>query len=71
MYGQPSLIQPLAEWSGPVYAFTHTLANLPVVTAGIGYENNRSHAPDEHIRIQDFLNGARHIARIIRGFADP
>ena len=27
-----------------------------------------THVPDEHVRLQDFLNGARHIARIIDGF---
>jgi superfamily II DNA or RNA helicase len=42
---------------------------ITVVDAGIGYWDNRGHAPDEHIRIEDFLNGARHLARIIEGFS--
>ncbi|MCL6554366.1 MAG: hypothetical protein K6W08_14790 [Firmicutes bacterium] len=33
------------------------------------YSDNRTHAPDEHVRLADFLNGARHIARILEGFA--
>jgi len=39
------------------------------VDAGIGYWDNRAHAPDENIRLQDFLNGARHLARILEGFS--
>ena len=45
------------------------LGGIPVVTAGVGYWDNRAHAPDEHVRVQDFLNGSRHIARIMDGFA--
>ena len=39
-----------------------------MVTAGVGYWDNRTHAPDEHVRLDDLLNGARHIARIVNGF---
>jgi acetylornithine deacetylase/succinyl-diaminopimelate desuccinylase-like protein len=41
-----------------------------VLWAGVGYDNNRMHSPDEHVRLADFLNGARHIANILNGFAD-
>lgn len=47
-----------------------TKGNIPVLWAGTGYWDNRAHAPDEHIRLVDFLNGSRHIARIMNGFAD-
>ena len=30
---------------------------------------SRTHAPDENIRLPDFLRAARHIARILDGFA--
>ena len=67
VYGKPVLIGPIATWSSPVHAVAHPLG-IPVVNPGIGYWDNRSHAPNEHIRIKDFLNGARHIARIILDF---
>jgi acetylornithine deacetylase/succinyl-diaminopimelate desuccinylase-like protein len=35
----------------------------------VGYWDNRTHSPNEHIRIEDFLNAARQIARIVDGFA--
>lgn len=70
VYGLPEVIQPMGGGSSPIYAFARPLGNIPVVWAGTGYWDNRAHAPDEHIRLVDFLNGARHIARILNGFAD-
>ena len=67
VYGKSVLIGPIAPWSSPMHAVAHPLG-IPVVNPGIGYWDNRSHAPNEHIRINDFLNGARHIARIILDF---
>jgi len=68
VYGVPSLLQPMGGGSSPVYAFAGPLG-IPVVTAGVGYADNRTHAPNEHVRIADFHNAARHIARILEGFA--
>ena len=69
VYGRPALLVPLEGGSTPIYAFAGPLGDLPVVFAGVGYWDNRAHAPDEHVRLQDWLNGARHIARILEGFA--
>ncbi len=68
IYGKPSRLTPLVGGSSPMYAFGDPL-NIPIARAGVGYWDNRQHAPDEHLRLVDFLNGARHIARIIDGFA--
>jgi acetylornithine deacetylase/succinyl-diaminopimelate desuccinylase-like protein len=70
VYGKPSLIVPMWGGSSPVYAFAGPLGNIPVVRAGVGYWDNRTHAPDEHVRIDDFANASRHIARILAEFAD-
>jgi acetylornithine deacetylase/succinyl-diaminopimelate desuccinylase-like protein len=70
VYGQPYQLMPLVGGSSPVYAFARPLGNIPVVAAGIGRGiTNRTHSPDEHVRLDDFLDGARHIARILDGFA--
>jgi len=69
VYGVPAQIRPIGGGSSPIYAFARPLG-IPVVTAGVGYAGNRTHAPDEHVRLVDFLNAARHIARILDGFAD-
>lgn len=68
VYGKKSLIDALGGGSSPAYAFAKPLG-ISVVDAGIGYWDSRGHAPDENIRIQDFLNGARHLARILEGFS--
>jgi len=69
VYGKPSLIVPMWGGSSPVYAFAGPLGDIPVVRAGVGYWDSRTHAPNEHLRIEDFVNAARHIARILDGFA--
>ncbi len=70
VYGQPYQLMPMVGGSSPVYAFARPLGNIPVIAAGVGRGiTNRTHSPDEHMRLDDFLNGARHIARILDGFA--
>lgn len=69
IYEKPYEMTPLAGGSSPAYAFALPLGNIPVLFAGTGYANNNAHAPDEHIRLGDFVNGARHIARILEGFS--
>jgi acetylornithine deacetylase/succinyl-diaminopimelate desuccinylase-like protein len=36
---------------------------------GHGYPDTKAHAPNENIRIDLYLKHARHMARVIRGFA--
>ena len=69
VYGKPSMIVPITGGSSPVYAFAEPL-DIPVVTAGVGYIGSRTHSPNEHVRLSDFVQGSKHIARIIDGFAD-
>jgi acetylornithine deacetylase/succinyl-diaminopimelate desuccinylase-like protein len=66
-FGTKMQLDPMVGGSGPNYAFVHTL-NLPVVTTGIGYPGGNAHAPDENIRIDLYLKGAKHIARILHAF---
>lgn len=69
VYGMPMQIVPMSGGSGPNHAFVHLL-HLPVVSAGIGYPGSRGHAPNENIRLDLYLKGARHIARIIKEFGE-
>ncbi len=69
VYGQESLIRPMIGGSGPNYPFIYTLG-LPVVAAGVGYPGNAAHAPNEHIRLEDFIQGIRHTAYILAGFSE-
>ncbi|MBW8012913.1 MAG: hypothetical protein FVQ83_16975 [Chloroflexi bacterium] len=55
----------LTGGSGPNHAFLHHL-NLPVATSGISYPGGKVHAPNENIRIDLYLKGAKHITRILK-----
>lgn len=68
VYGIEPIIEPMIGGSGPSYPFIHIL-KVPVVLAGVGYPGGRAHAPNENIRIPDFINGIRHTARIVARFA--
>jgi acetylornithine deacetylase/succinyl-diaminopimelate desuccinylase-like protein len=67
VYGQPMQIMPMSGGSGPNHVFVHNL-HLPVVTAGIGHPGSQAHAPNENIRLDLYLKGAKHIARILKEF---
>ncbi len=67
VYGVPMQIMPMHGGSGPNSPFIHDLG-LPVATAGMGYPDTRSHAPNENIRIDLYLKHARHIARVLSEF---
>lgn len=69
VYGMPMQIVPMSGGSGPNHAFIHDLL-LPVVSAGIGYPGTQAHAPNENIRLDLYLKGAHHIARILKEFGE-
>ncbi len=68
VYEHPMRIVPMSGGSGPNHAFV-THLGLPIVTAGIGHPEARAHAPNENIRLDLYLKGAQHVARILRAFA--
>lgn len=67
IYGVPMEIVPMIGGSGPNHAFIHHL-KLPVVTAGVGHPGSGAHAPNENLRLDLYLKGARHITRILKAF---
>ena len=69
VYEFPMELVPTVGGSGPNYPFVHDLA-LPVATAGLGYPDTRAHAPNENIRVDLYLKHARHMARVIKEFAN-
>ncbi len=64
VYGQPMQLIPMSGGSGPNHLFSETL-HVPIVTAGIGHPGSQAHAPNENIRLDLYLKGAQHIARIL------
>jgi acetylornithine deacetylase/succinyl-diaminopimelate desuccinylase-like protein len=64
VYGLPPVIHPIIGGSGPNYVFVHVLG-VPIATAGVGHPGSRAHAPNENIRLKDFILGIKHTAHII------
>ncbi|HZO89342.1 MAG TPA: M20/M25/M40 family metallo-hydrolase [Chthonomonadaceae bacterium] len=64
VYGQPASIVPIVGGSGPMWWFSGYLG-LPVTSPGIEYPGIRAHAPNEHIRLSDFVLGTRHLAHLL------
>lgn len=64
VYGKPSVVVPLVGGSGPMWWFSGFLG-MPIISPGIEYPGVRVHAPNEHIRIDDFTRGTRHLALLL------
>lgn len=71
-WGAMPVVVPMVGGSGPMALFTRDL-RLPVISIGCSYPGGRKHAPDEHVRVDDFARGAKHVARILeaQGTAAP
>jgi acetylornithine deacetylase/succinyl-diaminopimelate desuccinylase-like protein len=68
VYGLEPVIVPSMAGSGPMYSFTDTLG-LPTALIGIMYPGSSPHAPNEHIRLADFILGSKHIAAVLQHMA--
>ncbi len=69
VYGVEPVISPTMSGSGPMYPFTKVLG-LPVASAGTSYPDSRAHAPNENIRLEDFVRGTKHIIAIMERMKD-
>ncbi|MBI4234463.1 MAG: M20/M25/M40 family metallo-hydrolase [Chloroflexi bacterium] len=58
-------LSPTIAGSGPMSLFTLTLGLQVASTAGVGYPENRIHAPNENIRLEDFQKAILHMAAIL------
>ena len=64
VYGSEPILKPSMTGSGPMFFFTDILG-MPVASSGVCNPDSRPHAPDENIRLADFLQAARHVASIL------
>jgi acetylornithine deacetylase/succinyl-diaminopimelate desuccinylase-like protein len=69
VYGVPAQLVPMSGGTTPMYLFTEK--GVPVVTPGVGFgASNLAHSPNENVRIIDFKNAARHVARVLARFGE-
>ncbi len=69
IYGIEPQVLPRNAGTGPMepLCLRH---GVPVVGgAGVGNQDSRSHAPDENIKIEDYMLGIKHIAALLAEFA--
>jgi acetylornithine deacetylase/succinyl-diaminopimelate desuccinylase-like protein len=64
VYGAEPVTTPNGPGTQPLYPIM-SLLGVPMASAGIGYPDARAHAPDENIRLRDFVLGTRHVAAIL------
>jgi acetylornithine deacetylase/succinyl-diaminopimelate desuccinylase-like protein len=67
VYDKPPVVAPTMAGSGPGHTLCGELG-IPSAGAGAGYEDSKSHAPNENIRIADFIEGVKHIAVLLEEF---
>ncbi|HKZ48395.1 MAG TPA: M20/M25/M40 family metallo-hydrolase [Thermoplasmata archaeon] len=67
-YGRPPTVWP---WSlgASANGFFNEIVGVPAVSGpGVSYEASGYHAPNEHIRLADFANGAKYFAALMARF---
>lgn len=67
VYGHRPAILPLMAGTGPVHLLCSQFG-VPITTAGVSYADSRAHAPDENIRLADFVEGVGYIAALLQEF---
>ncbi|MGQ0550873.1 MAG: M20/M25/M40 family metallo-hydrolase [Armatimonadota bacterium] len=65
VYGRPLVIRPTSIGMSPKYRF----APRPTVGLGVEYAGSQLEEPDEHIRVQDWEEGARMIVAVLDEYA--
>ncbi|MBX6341461.1 MAG: M20/M25/M40 family metallo-hydrolase, partial [Thermomicrobiaceae bacterium] len=67
--GAEPVVYPVMAASGPMSYFSADLG-VPVVSAGgLWWHDARAHAPNESVRVDDYLNGIRYVGRLLDRFA--
>ncbi|MCS7118360.1 MAG: M20/M25/M40 family metallo-hydrolase [Thaumarchaeota archaeon] len=61
------VVLPSMQGSGPMYLFTEVLGQ-PCVLAGVSRRDSKYHAPNENLRIDDYLRGIFHVSLLMLNF---
>ncbi|MEO6458347.1 MAG: M20/M25/M40 family metallo-hydrolase [Chloroflexia bacterium] len=68
IYGSEARIMPRMSATGPMEQLCQRQGLPAVGGAGVGYAGSRTHAPNENIRLDDFILAIKHVAAIIGEF---
>jgi acetylornithine deacetylase/succinyl-diaminopimelate desuccinylase-like protein len=65
---KPPVVYPSSAGSGPVYELCG-IHGVPVASAGAGWASSLIHAPNESVRVADYLEAIRMTGRLLVEFA--
>jgi acetylornithine deacetylase/succinyl-diaminopimelate desuccinylase-like protein len=68
VYGKPPVFEPHQAGSTPQWVVGRFL-RIPCSATGVGYVTSMTHAPNENIRIDHLVDGAKYMASIMQEFA--
>jgi acetylornithine deacetylase/succinyl-diaminopimelate desuccinylase-like protein len=68
VYGKEPVVSPISGGSGPCDIVLEHL-HLPIIGVGVAHPGCLIHAPNEHIQIDYWVLGTRHMAHIFAGFS--
>jgi acetylornithine deacetylase/succinyl-diaminopimelate desuccinylase-like protein len=63
VYGRPPIVMPLSSGSGPRWVFVEKGCAM-VADPGVGWSGSSDHAPNENIRVADYIQGIHVAAEI-------
>ncbi len=69
VYDQPPVVLPTLTGSGPIEMVCQTLG-IPVAGTGVRHPASNPHAPNESVRVEDYLQGIEHAAAIFARYAE-
>ena len=68
VYGAKPVVWPTVAGTSPIYVVKNWMG-IPVASAGgVGYPGSKAHAPNENIKIKDYVNSVKFVASLIRSF---
>jgi len=68
VYGLKPVVWPTSAGTSPIYTIKNWMG-IPVVSGGgVGYPGSNIHAPNENIRIKDFIKSIKYIAALISSY---
>lgn len=68
VYAAEPIVYPTMAGSGPMYPLCQQ-SGIPAVSAGCGWHDSRTHAPNESIQLTDYFEGMRFVRELIDRFA--
>ncbi len=69
VHGVAPNVYPSMAGSGPMYQLCQAYG-IPAVSTGVGWARSRNHAPNESVRVADFIEGIKVMGRVYGAFAD-